>query len=71
MGQPRWSIERKPKGVLAALRGQEPMTRVCRRHGVPETAVYRWRDQLLEGGRAVLSGGNGTEAAASAGECRE
>ena len=62
MGQSRWSSEQKLEIVLAVLRGQEPLTQLCRRHGVSETAAYRWRDQFLEGGRAGLSGGSGTEA---------
>jgi transposase len=61
MGQSRWSVEQKLEIVLAVLRGQEPMRQLCRRHGVSETAVYRWRDQFVEGGRAGLSGGSGTE----------
>ena len=62
MGQSRWSTEQKLEIVLAVIRGQESMTQLCRRHGVSETAVYRWRDQFVEGGRAGLSGGKGTEA---------
>jgi transposase len=62
MGQPRWSVEQKVEIVLTVIRGQEPVTQLCRRYGVSETAVYRWRDQFLEGGRAGLSGGSGTEA---------
>jgi transposase-like protein len=62
MGQSGWSAEQKLEIVLAVLRGQEPMTQLCRRHGVSETAVYRWRDQFVEAGRAGLSGGSGTEA---------
>lgn len=61
MGQSRWSIEQKLEIVLTVIRGQEPVTQVCRRHRVSETAVYRWRDQFIEGGRAGLSGGKETE----------
>jgi len=62
MGQSRWSIEQKLEIALALIRGQEPVTQLCRRYGVSETAAYRWRDQFIEGGRAGLSGGKETEA---------
>jgi transposase-like protein len=61
MTQKRWSIDEKVEIVLAVIRGQEPMSRICKHHGVSETAVYRWREQFLEGGRAGLSGGRDGE----------
>ena len=62
MAQRRWSVDEKCEIVMAVLRGQEPTSVICQRHGVSETAVYRWRDQFLEGGRSGLSGGASGEA---------
>ena len=62
MGQKRWSMEEKCEIVLSVVRGQEPTSEICQRHGVSETAVYRWRDQFLEGGRSGLCGGSSSEA---------
>ena len=56
MARKRWTVEQKLEVVLAVLRGQEPISQICRRERVSETAVYRWRDQFVEGGRGGLSG---------------
>ena len=62
MAQKRWSIDEKLEIVMAVVKGQEPISQICRRYAVSETAVYRWRDQFFEGGRAGLSGGKDSAA---------
>jgi len=61
MPQRRWTTEEKLEVALAVIRGQESVSQICRRYGVSETAVYRWRDQFLEGDHAGLSGSKGGE----------
>ncbi len=49
-----WTPDEKAEIVLAGLRGDRPVTEVCREHGISETLYYKWRDKLLEGGKAAL-----------------
>jgi transposase-like protein len=42
--------------VLSLLEGRVPMAELCRTHQVSNTAIYRWKDQFLEGGLAALQG---------------
>ncbi|MGB5931462.1 MAG: transposase, partial [Anaerolineae bacterium] len=56
MGRSRLSIDEKVAIVLAGLKGEEPITTLCRRHGISERAFYRWRTQFLEGGKGALRG---------------
>jgi len=42
--------------VLASLRGQMSVAEICREHGISETLLRRWRDQLLEAGVERFAG---------------
>lgn len=48
------SIEDKMAIVLACIKGKEPISTLARRHDISETAIYRWKDQFLEGARQGL-----------------
>ena len=51
-----WTAQQKLVIVLAGLRGDRSARDVCREHGISEALYYGWRDKLLEGGKAALSG---------------
>jgi transposase len=46
--------EQKIEIVLAGLRGDRPVRDVCRSYEISEALYYRWRERLLEGGKAAL-----------------
>jgi len=50
------SAQRKLEIVLAGLRGDRSVKDVCREADISEALYYSWRDKLLEGGKATLSG---------------
>ncbi len=52
----RFTPDEKLAIVLAGLRGETPVSELCRRHGIQPTLYYHWRDQFLEGGRRALEG---------------
>jgi len=56
-----FSIKDKMAIVLASIKGEESVASLARRYGVSETAIYRWKDQFLEGARHGLSGNNGKD----------
>ena len=49
-----WKLEEKLAVVLEMLKGQEPVTSICHRHGVAMAQVYRWRDAFIERGKLGL-----------------
>ena len=54
MSRRTWSAEAKLAVILEMLKGQEPVTGLCHRHGVALNQAYRWRDSFLENGKAGL-----------------
>lgn len=50
------SAQQKLEIVLAGMRGDRSVRDVCREHDVSEALYYNWRDKILEGGKAALSG---------------
>ena len=49
-----WTPDEKTEIVLAGLRGDRPVTEVCRAYEISETLYSQWRDRLLEGGKQAL-----------------
>lgn len=59
------TVEQRQEAVLAALRREEPLTVISRRHGISDATLTRWRDEFLAAGRsALVAGGNGLDAKA-------
>jgi transposase-like protein len=58
MGKQRktWTPEQKPILILAALRDEHSVAALARQHRVSEQQIYRWKAQLLDGGRQALGG---------------
>ncbi len=55
MNRRKWSNEGKVTIVLEMVKGEESIAAICARHGVSATQAYRWQEQFLAGGRAVLA----------------
>ncbi len=51
------NVTDRTEAVLAMLRREEPAAKIARRFGVSEQTLYRYREQFLEGGKAVLANG--------------
>lgn len=53
--------EQRAEIVLAHLRKEEPAELLCRRHGISDSTLARWRDEFLSGGTAALGAGKCTQ----------
>ena len=51
----RFSHEEKIRIVLEGLRGEIPVSDLCRREGIAPTMYYRWSKAFLEAGKNGLS----------------
>jgi transposase-like protein len=58
MGKQRktWTPEQKLILILAALRGEHSVAALAHQHRVSEQQIYRWKAQLLDGGRQAPDG---------------
>jgi transposase len=41
---------------MEALRGEEPVAAICRKHGIAESMFYKWNKEFLEAGKKRLAG---------------
>lgn len=56
-------VEARMTAVLAALRGEESVEVIARRHGVSSHTLLRWKQEFLEGGKTALRGRDGRPSA--------
>lgn len=51
----KFTAEEKIRIVLEGLRGELPVTDLCRREGIKPANYYRWSKAFLEGGKNALT----------------
>ena len=47
---------------MEALRGEESVAAICRKHGIAESMFYKWNKECLEAGKKRLAGDTTREA---------
>jgi transposase len=52
----RFSAEDKIRIVMEGIRGEEPVSAICRREGIQSTVYYRWLKDFMEAGKQRLRG---------------
>ena len=57
-----YSSEQKILIVMEALRGEEPVAAICRKHGIAESMFYKWNKEFMEAGKKRLAGDTTREA---------
>ena len=57
-----FSSEQKILIVMEALRGEDSVAAICRKHGIQESLFYKWNKEFLEAGKKRLSGDTTREA---------
>jgi transposase len=57
-----YSSEQKILIVMEALRGEESVAAICRKHGIVESVFYKWNKEFLEAGKKRLAGDTTREA---------
>ena len=50
----KYSSEEKIRIVLEGIRGEESLSNLCRREGMPNNLYYRWSKDFLEAGKKRL-----------------
>jgi transposase len=51
----RFSADEKIRIVLEGLRGESPISEVCRREGIASSVYYKWSKAFLEAGKNGLT----------------
>jgi len=57
-----YSSEQKILIVMEALRGEESVAAICRKHGIAESMFYKWNKEFIEAGKKRLAGDTTREA---------
>ena len=51
----KFTAEEKIRVVLEGLRGEIPVSELCRKHGIPSSAYYKWSKAFLDAGKNGLT----------------
>lgn len=54
MSRRQWTKEEKKQIILAAVKSEESVAELCRRHGIHDVQYYKWKRQFIEGGTEAL-----------------
>jgi transposase len=57
-----FSSEQKIMIVMEALRGEDSVAAICRKHGIADSVFYKWNKEFLEAGKKRLAGDTTREA---------
>ena len=57
-----FSSEQKILIVMEALRGEDSIAAICRKHGIADSMFYKWNKEFLEAGKKRLAGDTTREA---------
>ena len=52
----RYSAEEKIRIVMEGIRGDDPVSTICRREGIHANIYYKWLKDFMEAGKARLKG---------------
>lgn len=52
----RYTAEEKIRIVMEGVRGEEPVSAICRREGIHSNMYYRWLKSFMEAGKQRLKG---------------
>ena len=52
----KFSADEKIRIVLEGLRGEMPISEICRREGIAASVYYKWSKSFLEAGKNGASG---------------
>ena len=52
----RYTVEEKIRIVMEGVRGEEPVSAICRREGIHSNMYYRWLKSFMEAGKQRLKG---------------
>ena len=58
----QFSAEEKIRIVMEGIRGEEPVSAICRREKIQSTVYYRWLKDFMEAGKKRLRGDTQREA---------
>ena len=61
----KFSAEEKIRIVLDGIRGEMPISELCRKEGIAQSLYYRWSKDFLEAGKKRLNGDTQREANSS------
>ena len=56
MKQRKYTSDERLSVVLEMLKGQKPVSQICKENGIRDSLAYRFRDEALDGMKSRLSG---------------